>query len=27
LNLIYIEDYLTNLARFFIKNHIEIWFF
>ena len=24
LNLIYIEDYLTNLARFFIKNHIEI---
>ena len=22
LNLVYIEDYLTNLARYFIKNHI-----
>ena len=23
LNLVYIEDYLTNLARYFIKNHIK----
>ena len=27
LNLVYIEDYLTNLARYFIKNHIKKWFF
>ena len=23
LNLVYLEDYLTNLSRYFIKNHIK----
>ena len=27
LNLVYLEDYLTNLSKYFIKNHIIKWFF